>query len=153
DDGDIWYGYVAPGGDHALYMLLTDEGSELMVRRFPEPGQPTPIARRESGVWLTEQHWSPTEPVIYYQVRRSAGDTLYAAHVRFEPSFRLDSTTVVWTRDSRIGDSAPFPDGSRMLLARPVAEEDEDRDEGARERRAILVLNWFEELRERLGGR
>jgi len=153
DEGVIGYSYVAPTGDHALYMLLTEEGAELMVRRFPEPGQPIPIARRESGSWLTQQHWSPTEPIIYYQVRNSNADTLFAAHIRYEPSFGLDSTTVVWVQDSRIGDTDPFPDGSGMLAARPIADEDEEGVEDAPEPRAILVLNWFEELRERLGGR
>jgi len=59
----------------------------------------------------------------------------------------------VWAQDSRIGDSAPFPDGSGLLLARPLADDDEDEGEDAPEPPAILVPNWFEQLRERLGGR
>jgi dipeptidyl aminopeptidase/acylaminoacyl peptidase len=152
-EGLLFGGDVAPSGDHASYLLSDDEGRELMVRSFPDPGQPIRIARRSSADGsLDDPDWSLTEPIIYYQVRHPDADTLYAAHWSVEPSFGLDSTTVVWVQASRIGVTDPFPDGSRMLAARPVADDDEDQDEDARERRAILVLNWFEELRERLEG-
>jgi len=139
-------------------MLITGGDRELVVRSFPDAGEPISVARESDRVssraWLNQPSWSSTEPIIYYQVRHADGvDTLFAAHVRYEPDFGLDSTTVEWVQDSPIGNTDPFPDGSGILATRPVARDDDAEGGEPREPRVIMVTHWFGELRERLRGR
>ena len=135
---------ISPDGRLAAYR--SDESGEdaLYVRSFPTPGGRT-IVSPGGGV----PAWSPD------------GGTLYAFTGRNGPvlAIRLqrDPVPVVLGIDTLFSagnDVEPFPgsvlhpDGDRFILARSgvVAADEAEQSE-----RLILVTNWFEELRQRMG--
>ena len=70
---------------------------------------------------------------------------------------RRDPTPVVRRRDSLFtGDylgsvSDLHPDGDRVLVPLGVAATTNQGGAGGPEERFVVVVNWFEELRQRLG--
>ena len=75
-----------------------------------------------------------------------APDTLFAATVETEPTFRVISHEPVLS-----GAYFPefwdlHPDGDRIIAAQLVGEAD-----GTGGQEIILVQNWFEELKRRVG--
>jgi hypothetical protein len=102
--------------------------------------------------------WSPDGQELYYWTR----DALMVVSVESEPSFNAGTPEVLLQR-------APFwsfsmgsqgiswdvhPDGKRFLMIKLAEATDEEstEEESAEEepQRIIVVLNWFEELKERV---
>mgnify|MGYP000980405785 CR=1 FL=1 len=138
---------VSPDGTLAAYRSDESGQDALYVRSFPTPGERTIVY---SGS-VAGMSWSP------------AGSTLYAGTGPNEPviAVRLqrDPVPVVLGVDTLFTDpsgveprpgSTLHPDGDRFILAVSAgAIEAADAEEPDR---LILVMNFFEELRRRVGG-
>ncbi len=136
---------VSPDGQWASYQSNETGSFEVYVRAFPSGvGQ-----RRVSTGGGTIPRWSPDGETIFF-LRNSPVDTIFAARVQLEPSFLVLETDVVYTTP-RIGSFDVHPDGTHLIVevTQPqVAAADAER---AAPSKVVVVLNWFEELRERLG--
>ncbi len=131
---DRWVAYASnQGGSVAVY-----------VRAFPEPGPPVRVSPGSGNV----PRWDPSGTRIYY---RNA-DSIFAADVSADDAFTVEEVRLLFT-GSYAEAYGVMPDG-RLLMLRDVEEEgpdgetepDPDDDPGA-----YVVVNWFEELRARLG--
>ena len=143
---------ISPDGRLAAYR--SDESGEyaLYVRSFPTPGERTMVSPGGLGGVLGiggVPVWSPdggtlyaftgsNRPVLAIRLQRDPVpvvlgiDTLFSAGIHLEPS----------------PGSVLHPDGDRFILAR---YEVVAADEAEQSERLILVTNWFEELRQRMG--
>ncbi len=142
---------VSPDGTLAAYHSDETGEDEVYVRSFPEPQERTPVSAG-GGRW---PQWSPDGNTIYYWTIPDGGTaTFMAAQIQREP------TTAVLSRESLFtGSYDPDlthlnADADRLLVARRVGTGPAaDAADGAiaEPERFIVVTNWFEELRERLG--
>ena len=116
------------------------------MRSFPVAGQEF-IVSQGGGQF---PRWSPDGSTIYYwREIDEPVDSLFAARVQTEPTFEVLSQEVVLT-----GDYVPeywdiHPDGDKIVVAQPVAASSDSQESGPE--RFTVIVNWFEELRERVG--
>ena len=94
--------------------------------------------------------WSPDGNTIYYWSGYGQSPSFLAARVERGPPFVVTATDTILR-----GGYSPFnwdlhPDGDRIVTTQNVASTESGADEGGE--RFIVVVNWFEELRERMGG-
>jgi serine/threonine-protein kinase len=137
---------VSPDGTLAAYMSNESGENEIYVRSFPDPGERTIVSQGEGWV----PFWSPDGNTLYYAGQRG-GRTWMAARLQRNP------VPVVLSRDSLFTGSylPPFPgsglhpDGDRWIVASSVGSADPEG--GAQPERLVMVTNFFEELRQRMG--
>ena len=138
---------VSPDGTLAAYRSSEGAGpGEIYVRTFPDPGAQELVSRTSAFV----PFWSPDGATLYYAVAPS--QPLIAARIRVDPVPIVLSTDTLFymppVTSEPIPGSALHPDGDRFILARSrvVAADEAEQPE-----RFIVVTNWFEELRQRMG--
>ena len=130
---------VSPDGAWAAYQSIETGIEEIYVRSFPEPRQRIPVS--DGGGQFPR--WSPDGRTIYYWHAENAPvDTLYAARINTEPSFSVLSRQPVLVGTYLAESWDLHPEGDRI-----VAVEGGDSSRG----RVILIQNWFEELKARVG--
>ena len=140
---------VSPDGALAAYTSDVTGTNEVYIRSFPVAGERTSVSQGGGGEY---PFWSPDGNTVYYwsvPVAGSAEATFMAARIRRDP------TPVVQRKDSlftgiyvRSGWSL-HPDGDRLVVPQPVLAGQEGVD--SETERFVVVVNWFEELRERMG--
>jgi Tol biopolymer transport system component len=143
---DELYGImVSPDGALAAY-TSTDE---VYVRSFPEARQPETVSQGGGAF----PFWSPDGGTIYYWTLgpATAIRSLIATRIERGPPF------VVTSRDTVIAAGIYWtdlhPDGDRLVVVQDVgaAGVNAAADEALEPERFLVVVNWFEELLERLG--
>ena len=145
------YGGVSPDGRRVLYMA-DEEGGEIYVRSFPDALNQVRVA---DGIGTGgEPIWAPDASAIYFrdagQVMRVtviAGDEFGVgpAESLFEDRWLLNTSplpSVSWDVS---------PDGARFVFVRGQGGEMAGGDGGPPVIPIEMVVNWFEELRERVG--
>ncbi len=139
---------ISPDGTLAAYHSNQSGRDEVYLRSFPEPREPTLVS--EGGGRFPQ--WAPDGSTVYYWTLPSGGaSTFMAARVRRDP------TTVVLSRDSLFsGSYNPSltdlnADGDRLVIAQSVGGSTDGDRAGFEPERFLVVTNWFEELRGRLG--
>ena len=160
-DTDLYHIVLSPDGTLAAYGSNERGTFEVYIRSFPEPGERTPVSEGGGGWPL----WDPEGNTVYYSELGPAGTTFWAARIQRDP------TPVVLRRDSLFtgnynrGASDLHPDGDRLVIQQfrqpsLFAMEAGDLFSGssvqsagevAEPERFIVVVNWFEELRQRMG--
>ena len=142
---------VSPNGSLAAYVSNEASGQDVYVRGFPDPlGQ-----RRVSTGGGRFPRWSPNGESLYYWVPdegRLGPHTLYEVSVQTGPNLSFGAPEALFSGAFLPGSWDVHPDGERFLVTELVdAGEVTEGGETARTRR-IVVLNWFERLREMMGG-
>jgi serine/threonine-protein kinase len=136
--------------DGTLAAYLSDEtgADEVYIRSFPEPGERT-LVSQGGGQY---PFWSPDGNTVFYWRQGAGQDIFMAARLRRNP------TPVVLSRDSLFsGDyvislgTHLHPDGDRVVVPQPSALATAPEGATTRPERFIVVTNWFEELRGRMG--
>jgi len=132
---------LSPDGRWLVYASDESRRSEVYVRPFPNAGSARWQVSREGG---TEPVWAHSGRELFY--RNAAGDFV-AAQVAPGPSFRVASERVLFAARGYISDNRNHnytvsPDDRSFLFVRPTA--------GAPSR-MIVVMNWFEELKAKVG--
>jgi len=132
---------LSPDGRWLAYASDESRRSEVYVRPFPGAGTAKWQVSREGG---TEPVWAHSGRELFY--RNAAGD-LVAADVAPGPSFRVASERVLfpareYVSDARDRNYTVSPDDRSFLFVRPQA--------GASSQ-LVVVLNWFEELKAKVG--
>ena len=136
--------------DGALAAYGSDETGtdEVYIRGFPEPGEPIRVSQG-GGQYPS---WSPDGNTVYYWTQEGdAGVTFMAARIRRDPTLVVVARDALFTGNYIPGNSALHPDGNRVLVPQSVAVATGPEGRAADTERFIVVTNWFEELRRRMG--
>ena len=88
--------------------------------------------------------WSPDGKELYY---RNPG-AIMAVTVETEPTLKL-GTPIILFANRYVGEFDIHPDGKRFLMLKPFVVDDGESEEGIIPR-INIVLNWFEELKQRV---
>ncbi len=141
---------VSPDGELAAYNSDETGQEEVYVRSFPEPRQPATIS--QGGGELP--FWSPDGNTIYYWAAGPLGPAvgLIAARIDRGPPFVVISRDTVLTGNYLNGSADLHPDGDRLVVSQGAAAPGVASEGVAEPERFLVVVNWFEELKERMGG-
>ena len=150
---------ISPDGRWMAYSSLEVESRQrgVFVRPLPDV--------EEGGRWqvpggTTGCSWSPSGRELFYF--NTENGSLMAIEVETEPTFKFGKSEVLFNPgDIGLGRESIFPgrfdispEGKRFLTSKRVeTPEDESRAEEStteERRKIIFVVNWFEELKERL---
>ena len=143
---------ISPNGNWLAYISDQTGRYEVYVERFPELGE----RRQISTSGGTSPKWSPTGRELFY--RRTSNDgSMMSVSVDFEPVFTPGIPKVLfegnYIRSAAGGGTTGgrqydvSPDGGRFLMVRLTrAIENVEGSEAP----ITVVLNWFEELKERV---
>jgi serine/threonine-protein kinase len=134
---------LSPDGRWLAYMTDASGQREVVVQPFPQGGARIQV----STTGGQEPVWSASGDRVYF---RDGDLRLVAARVDTSPSFRVAERAVLF--ETFLFPSASThrryevaEDGRALFLVRPSLARGSDTD-------LILVRNWFEEVRERIGG-
>ncbi len=137
---------ISPDGRWMAYTSNESGHNEVYVRPFPEINKQRWQVSTGGG---ESPLWSPDGRELFYL----SGDSAMAVAVRTEPSFSLGTPKTLfrgtYVRPGVI-DGTPWdihPDGKRFLM---IKESGSVASAGAGPRKINIVLNWFEELKERV---
>ena len=137
----------SPDGQWLAYVSDETGRRHVYVRPYPEEGGQWLVSGEEGG---GESRWSPDGTELFYR----SGDQLermMAVSVQTEPTFRADTPRMLFEGSYQVSANQPggtpyydiSPDGQRFLMIDTEAEQ----GAGAQ---INIVLNWFQELRERV---
>jgi Tol biopolymer transport system component len=143
---------VSPDGNLAAY-TSTESGTagDVYVRSFPEARQPEIVSQGGGDT----PFWSPDGNTIYYWTPGGRTDTksLIAARIERGPPFVVTSRDTLMAGTWLVRDSDLHPDGDRWIMLQDVSAPGGGGadDEALEPERFLVVVNWFEELLERVG--
>jgi eukaryotic-like serine/threonine-protein kinase len=134
---------LSPDSRWLAYASDETRRTEVYVRPFPGAGAARFQVSREGG---TEPTWSRSGRELFY--RNAAGD-LVAARIAPGAEFRVESERVLFSTreyltDNRHRHYSVSPDDQVFYFVRAT-------DVAGGRSQLIVVLNWFEELKEKVG--
>ncbi len=148
--GTAYFGAeLSPNGEWLAYGVGPSSAAvDIYVEPFPPTGSRRRISQ-DGGYWPL---WSPEGSELFYRPDVGTGRvTLRSGEIVTEPAFAFSNeqtlpvegfNTVIIYRDYDMS-----PDGERLLMVFPADRP----DSGEPARPQInIVLNWFEELKERV---
>jgi serine/threonine-protein kinase len=146
------YPQISPDGRWIAFQSDETGRYEVYVRSFPDVNQ---------GRWQVSTNggdsplWSPDGRELFYR----SGDSFIAVDVETEPAFNPGKSEVLF-RGVYYSDSPGYtfwdihPDGDRFLLIKPpvvtAAEPASQEPAVIGPRKINIILNWFEELKDRV---
>ena len=138
---------ISHDGRWMAYTSNESGATEVYVRPFPEVNKGKWQASTGGG---DSPLWSPDGRELFYL----NGDAVMAASVQTDPSFNLVGTPKVLFRGKYVGalpaGGTPWdisPDGKRFLM---MKESGSTPLAGGGPRKINIVLNWTEELKQRV---
>jgi eukaryotic-like serine/threonine-protein kinase len=119
-------------------VYISDESgkNQVYVRPFPRPGGKTPISI-EGG---EQPRWSRDGRELFY--RDPGKNQLMAVDIQISPVFHAGQPHALFALGNVPWDVAP--DGKRFLVAKELEIS------AASEAKLQVVVNWFEELRQKV---
>ena len=128
---------LSPDGHWLAYVSNESGRDEVYVRAFPGPGG---VQQISSGGGA-EPQWAHNGRELFLRTLRG----LMAVEVRSEPTFSMGTREMLFTTDDyqdNVNHTAydVTPDDRQFVFVKSALSQD-----------LIVVLNWFEELRERAG--
>jgi serine/threonine protein kinase len=147
---DEYYPKISPDGRWLAYASNESGKSEVYVRPFPEV--------ESGGRWQVSTNggdsplWSPDNRELFYR----SGDSFMAVEVETAPVFKPGKPKLLF-KGNYYSESIPTeftmwdisPDGKRFLMIKPPASTGAA-PTAATPRKINIVLNWFEELKQRV---
>jgi Tol biopolymer transport system component len=139
---------ISPDGQLMAYASNESGRNEVCVRRFPDVNK---------GKWQISTNggsspiWSPDGQELFYL---SEDNSVMAVAVQTSPMVTFDTPKILFQSTNvgfTIGEGTPWdihPDGKRFLMIKQRA--DYTSTEEASQPRINVVLNWFEELKQRV---
>ena len=135
---------LSPNDRWLAYVSNNTGRDEVYVRPFPpDAGSGLVQVSTDGGTWPVFAH---NGRELFY---RNAANELVAVQFTEDPTFATMGEAVLFPMDDYLTTSAHAmydvsPDDRRFVMLRMG-------DEGAASAEVILVVNWFEELRQRMG--
>ena len=145
---------ISPDGQWIAYSSNEsgeDDEYEVYVRPFPEVNTRRLKVSTSGGY---NPLWSPDGKELFYR----NGDSVMAVPVEMEPSLSFGTPEVLFSgtyAQPNVGDISRqtmwdiHPDGKRFLMIKPP-EATDDESRSGEPRKINIVLNWFEELKQRV---
>ncbi len=141
---------VSPDRTLAAYTSYETGKAEVYLRSFPSAGPQTPVSLGGVGI-ATVPRWAPDGSTLYYTTGRYG--PVIAARLR------RDARPVVLSLDTLFDGSgwarpavrSLHPEGDRFIATVGALATGSD-EGGSGPQQLIVVLNFFEVLKERLGG-
>ena len=124
---------------------------EIYVRSFPDVNK---------GEWQVSTNgggsplWSPDGRELFYR----SGDATMAVEVETEPTFKPGNPKILF-KGTYFSDAlyrltalhgTSSPDGKRFLMIKPPASTRRSARSGWSTQKINIVVNWFEELKQRV---
>jgi serine/threonine protein kinase len=143
---------ISPDGRWMAYSSDESGQAEVYVRPFPEIN---------GGKWQISTgggsmpRWSPDGRQLFYR----SGDAMMAVSIEAGTTFKASVEQRLFQRsyyypDLLAGNWDISPDGKRFLMIKPSTPTNEESTEAKATketpRKIIIVLNWFEELKQRV---
>ena len=143
---------VSPNGTLAAYSSDETGTREIYVRSFPDPGERTLVS--EGGGEYP--FWSPDGNTVYYwtlpvALGGGSGDVFMAARIQREPTPVVINREPLFTGDYFRPAWSLHPDGDRLVVPQAAGVSATPEGAASEPERFIVVTNWFEELRQRMG--
>ena len=143
---------VSRDGTLAAYTSDESGRDEVYIRSFPEPGERT-LVSQGGGAF---PFWSPDGNTVFYWTLPAASavgaaDFFIAARIRQEPTPVVLSRDTLFTGDYLQAGSDLHPDGDRLVIRQSVSVATAPEGAVPGSERFLVVVNWFEELRQRMG--
>ena len=133
---------ISPDGQYLAYQTDESGQNQIYVRPFPNV---------EDGKWQissdggTGPVWGPSGQELFYRNQ----DAMMVVGIETEPTFIPGSPAVLFTGRYTGASRRNYdisPDGQRFLMIK----EAEQSAEASTKTELIMILNWFEELKERV---
>ena len=129
---------------------ISDESGQfqIYVCPFPDVNEGNWQVSTDGGDWPL---WAPDGRELFYR----SGDKYMGVSIKTEPTFSVEIPKVLFQGTYVIPASSVFsnwdisPDGKRFLMIKPPAAAGSE-STLAGLRKINIVLNWFEELKERV---
>jgi serine/threonine-protein kinase len=141
---------ISPDGRWMAYTSDESRKNEVYVRPFPEVN---------NGRWQISTNggdsplWSPDGRELFYR----SGDSVMAVSVKTESSFNIVGTPQILFRGTYVQgtllEGSPWdihPDGKRFLMIKPPASTGASPAAALPRQKINIVLNWTEELKQRV---
>jgi len=135
----------SPDGRWLAYMSMESGTPQVFVQPFPKTGAKHRVTQQGGGHPL----WSPDGKELFY----SNSGQLMGIDIATEPAFAFGNEQALGMRGflnpERV--TRPYditPDGQRFLMVFPAAQADSVAEPSGEQ--INIVLNWFEELKERV---
>ena len=145
---------ISPDGRFIAYTSTESGRGEVYVRPFPDVNQGR---WRVSTAGGNSPLWSPDGKELFYLVGNT--EAVMAVKVETEPTFKFDNPETLF-RGNYVGaapaDGTPYdvhPKEKRFLMMKPpvpIVEGSADGSVPTGPREINIVLNWFEELKQRV---
>jgi eukaryotic-like serine/threonine-protein kinase len=132
---------ISPDGRWMAYASNESGKSEVYVRPFPDVNKGKWPVSTSGGDYPL---WSPDGRELFYH----GGDAAMAVRVETDPEFKPEKPTVLFRGTYSRDGGSPMPcwdispDGKRFLMIKEAASE--------APRKINIVVNWFEELKQRV---
>ena len=131
----------SPDGHWLAYQSDQSSHNEIYVQPYPGPGMYRQIST-EGG---TEPVWNPTGKELFYR----RGGKMMAVEIRTQPSLSAGKPRVLFEgpyllTPGTLPNYDVSPDGQRFLMLKPTQQA------RAAPTQINVVLNWFEELKQRV---
>ena len=144
--------YFSPDGQWIAYTSDESGRNEVMVRSFPNINEERKQISNNGG---DSPLWSPDGRELFYR----SGDMIMAVSVDTDPTFSYETPRMLF-EGKYIGaifqwNNFDFhtwdihPDGKRFLMMKQDAGDGEEPETGAPSK-INIVVNWFEELKDRV---
>jgi serine/threonine-protein kinase len=138
-----WQPRFSPDGRWLAYTSNESGSAEVYVQPFPSPGAKWKIST-DGG---SEPLWARTGRELFYR----NGDKMMAATLEMRPAFSVSKSRLVFEAPyAHINGDIPnydvAPDGQRLLMVQENRQK-------ATVTQLNVVLNWFEDLKQRAGER
>ena len=142
---------ISPNGRWLAYSSDESGQYEVYVRPYPDVNKGSQWQISTNGG--NSPLWSPNDREIFYR----NNDAVMAVPVETESGFDSGKPKMLF-EGSYLSRNIPpvvmpmwdiHPDGNRFLMMKPAPTR-EDEPESATPRKINVVLNWFEELKERV---
>jgi serine/threonine protein kinase/Tol biopolymer transport system component len=141
---------ISPDGRYMAYTSDESGKYEVYVRPFPEVNGGQWQISTGGGDWPV---WSRDSRELFYR----GGDAFMAVSVKTEPTFSPETpktmfrgTYAEYTLRSFFSNWDVSPDGKRFIMIKEAAPS---ASAGGGPRKINIILNWFEELKQRVPGK
>ena len=143
---------ISPDGRWLAYMSDESGEDQIYIRPFPELNKGKEQISASGG---RSPLWSPDGKELFYRAVGSNMGAVMAVSIETEPALKPGKPRLLFSGpyDIARGDGQYcwdiHPDGRRFLMIKPAGITD-DESPKRRSPRINVVVNWFEELKERV---